>query len=72
MNKKFLKYYMETEPEGTSKKYIFLVDNQDIAMTAGVNSFLKNIVNAYNKRETILAENEMSKMNMTKVVPAVV
>ena len=32
MNKKFLKYYMETEPEGTSKKYIFLVDNQDIAM----------------------------------------
>jgi hypothetical protein len=23
---------METEPEGTSKKYIFLVDNQDIAM----------------------------------------
>ena len=32
VNKKFLKYYMETEPEGTSKKYIFLVDNQDIAM----------------------------------------
>ena len=32
MNKKFLKYYMETEPEGTAKKYIFLVDNQDIAM----------------------------------------
>ena len=32
MNKKFLKHYMETEPEGTSKKYIFLVDNQDIAM----------------------------------------
>ena len=23
---------METEPEGTSKKYLFLVDNQDIAM----------------------------------------
>lgn len=23
---------METEPEGTAKKYIFLVDNQDIAM----------------------------------------
>lgn len=32
MNKKFLKYYMETEPEGTAEKYIFLVDNQDIAM----------------------------------------
>ena len=32
MNKKFLKHYMGTEPEGTSKKYIFLVDNQDIAM----------------------------------------
>lgn len=32
MNKKFLKYYMETEPESTAKKYIFLVDNQDIAM----------------------------------------
>ena len=32
MNKKFLKHYMETEPEGTAEKYIFLVDNQDIAM----------------------------------------
>ena len=32
MNKKFLKCYMETEPESTAKKYIFLVDNQDIAM----------------------------------------
>ena len=32
MNKKLLKYYMETEPESTAKKYIFLVDNQDIAM----------------------------------------
>ncbi len=32
MNKKFLKHYMETESEGTSKKYFFLVDNQDIAM----------------------------------------
>ena len=32
MNKKFLKYYMETEPESTTKKYIFLVDNQDIAL----------------------------------------
>ncbi len=27
-------------------------------MPAGVNSFLKNIVNAYNKKETILAEKE--------------
>ena len=32
MNKKLLKYYMETEPESTAKKYISLVDNQDIAM----------------------------------------
>lgn len=32
LNKKFLKHYMETEPEGTNQKYIFLVDNQDIAL----------------------------------------
>ena len=32
MNKKFLKYYMETNPEGTAQTYIFLVDNQDIAL----------------------------------------
>ena len=31
MNKKFLKHYMETNPEGTAQTYIFLVDNQDIA-----------------------------------------
>ncbi|WP_440322946.1 hypothetical protein [Laedolimicola sp.] len=29
MNKKFLKHYMETNPEGTAQTYIFLVDNQD-------------------------------------------
>ena len=39
MNKKFLKHYMETEPEGTSKKYIFLVDNQDIAMNIVMSSY---------------------------------
>ena len=27
MNKKFLKYYMETNPEGTAQTYIFLVEN---------------------------------------------
>ena len=30
MNKKFLKHYMETEPEGTAQKYIFLVDKQEL------------------------------------------
>ena len=39
MNKKFLKHYMETEPEGTSKKYIFLVDNQDIAMNIVISGY---------------------------------
>ena len=32
MNKKFLKHYMETNPEGTAQTYIFLMDNQDIAL----------------------------------------
>ena len=32
MNKKFLKHYMGTNPEGTAQTYIFLVDNQDIAL----------------------------------------
>ena len=32
MNKKFLKHYMEINPEGTAQTYIFLVDNQDIAL----------------------------------------
>ena len=32
MNKKFLKHYMETNPEGTAQTYIFMVDNQDIAL----------------------------------------
>ena len=32
MNKKFLKHYMEINPEGTVQTYIFLVDNQDIAL----------------------------------------
>ena len=27
MNKKFLKHYMETNPEGTAQTYIFLVEN---------------------------------------------
>ena len=30
---------METEPEGTSKKYIFLVDNQDIAMNIVISGY---------------------------------
>ena len=32
MNKKFLKHYIETNPEGTAQTYIFLVDNQDIVL----------------------------------------
>lgn len=32
MNKKFLKHYMDTNPEGTAQTYILLVDNQDIAL----------------------------------------
>ena len=32
LNKKFLKHYMDTNPEGTVQTYIFLVDNQDIAL----------------------------------------
>jgi hypothetical protein len=39
MNKKLLKYYMETEPESTAKKYIFLVDNQDIAMNIELSDY---------------------------------
>ncbi len=39
MNKKFLKHYMETEPEGTNQKYIFLVDNQDIALNIVVSGY---------------------------------
>ena len=27
-----MKHYMETNPEGTAQTYIFLVDNQDIAL----------------------------------------
>ena len=39
MNKKLLKYYMETAPESTAKKYIFLVDNQDIAMNIELSDY---------------------------------
>lgn len=31
MNKNFLEHYMKTKPETTEQKYLFLVDNQDIA-----------------------------------------
>lgn len=31
MNKLFLGQYMKTEPTSTDKKYLFLVDSQDIA-----------------------------------------
>lgn len=31
MNKKFLEQYMKTEPTTTDKKYLFLVDSQDVA-----------------------------------------
>ena len=31
MNKSFLEHYMKTKPETTEQKYLFLVDDQDIA-----------------------------------------
>lgn len=31
MNKNFLEHYMNTKPETNEQKYLFLVDNQDIA-----------------------------------------
>ncbi|WP_195231630.1 hypothetical protein [Coprococcus comes] len=31
MNKNFLEHYMKTKPETTEQKYLFLVDNQDMA-----------------------------------------
>ena len=43
---------------GKRSGFIFNTKHGRPIMPAGVNSFLKNIVNAYNKRETILAENE--------------
>lgn len=43
---------------GRRSGFIFNTKHGRPIMPAGVNSFLKNIVNAYNKRETILAENE--------------
>ena len=61
MNKKFLKHYMETEPEGTSKKYIFLVDNQDIAMNIVMSGYQalclvqEDDVKCYNKVVTEVA-----------------
>ena len=57
---------------GRRSGFIFNTKHGRPIMPAGVNSFLKNIVNVYNKRETILAENEMSKMNLPETVPAVV
>lgn len=33
MNKKFLEHYMKTKPENDEQKYIFLVDNQDLALS---------------------------------------
>ena len=39
MNRKFLKHYMETEPEGTAQKYIFLVDNQEIALNIIISGY---------------------------------
>lgn len=39
MNKKFWKHYMQTSPESTAKKYIFLVDHQDIAFNIIASSY---------------------------------
>lgn len=33
MNKNFLEHYMKTKPETDEQKYIFLVDNQDLAFS---------------------------------------
>ena len=35
-----LKHYMETNPEGTVQTYIFLVDNQDIALNIVMSGYL--------------------------------
>lgn len=40
MNKKFLKHYMTTEPKTTEQKYIFLVDNENIAMNIVASGYL--------------------------------
>lgn len=40
MNKKFLKHYMEINPEGTVQTYIFLVDNQDITLNIVMSGYL--------------------------------
>ena len=39
MNKKFLKHYMETNPEGTAQKYIFLVDKQEIVLNIIISGY---------------------------------
>ena len=43
---------------GGRSGFIFNTKHGRPIMPAGVNSFLKNIVNAYNKKETKLAEEE--------------
>lgn len=40
MNKKFLEHYMTTEPKTTEQKYIFLVDNENIAMNIVASGYL--------------------------------
>ena len=57
--KKLLKFVEQSKVEiGGRSGFIFNTRHGRPIMPARVNSFLKNIVNAYNKKETILAANE--------------
>jgi len=40
LNKKFLEHYTTTEPKTTEHKYIFLADNENIAMNIVVCGYL--------------------------------
>ena len=56
---KILKFVEQSNAEsGGRSRFIFNTKHGRPIMPAGVNSFLKNIVNAYNKKESKLAEEE--------------
>lgn len=40
MNRKFFEHYIYTQPATTEQKYIFLVDNEDIAMNIVATGYL--------------------------------
>lgn len=58
MNKSFLEHYMKTKPETTEQKYLFLVDNLDIAYAliyAGYPAiFLINRSDAYHSVDSFI------------------